>query len=82
MKVDQATECVHRNLIAFEQCHYSNQPFICNYVSLIDSFIHTHEDVELLVDTEIISHELESHAEKKNQKSRGYWASLQVYIDQ
>jgi hypothetical protein len=25
--------------------------------------IHTHEDVELLVDTEIISHELGSHAE-------------------
>jgi len=30
---DQATECVLRNLIAFEQCHYSNQPFICNYDS-------------------------------------------------
>lgn len=63
LNVDQATECVLRNLIAFEQCHYSDQPFICNYVSLIDSLIHTHEDVELLVDTEIISHELGSHAE-------------------
>ncbi|KAL5061446.1 hypothetical protein RYX36_023183 [Vicia faba] len=63
LKVDQSTECVLRNLIAFEQCHYSNQPFVCNYVSLIDSLIHTHEDVELLVDTEIISHELGSHAE-------------------
>jgi hypothetical protein len=30
---------------------------------LIDSLIHTHEDVELLVDTEIINHELGSHAE-------------------
>jgi len=63
LKVNHATECVLRNLIAFEQCHYSNQPFICNYVSLIDSLIHMHEDVELLVDTKIISHELESHAE-------------------
>ncbi|XP_058745217.1 UPF0481 protein At3g47200-like [Vicia villosa] len=63
LKVDQSTECVLRNLIAFEQCHYSDQPFVCNYVSLIDSLIHTHEDVELLVDTEIISHELGSHAE-------------------
>jgi len=63
LKVDQATECVLRNLIAVEQCHNSNQPFICNYVSLIDSLIHTREDVELLVDTEIISYELQSHAE-------------------
>ncbi|PNX79395.1 hypothetical protein L195_g035381 [Trifolium pratense] len=63
LNVDQGTECVLRNLIAFEQCHYSDQPFICNYVSLIDSLIHTHEDVELLVDTEIINHELGSHAE-------------------
>ncbi|KAI5423360.1 UPF0481 protein At3g47200 [Lathyrus oleraceus] len=63
LKVDQSTECVLRNLIALEQCHYSNQPFVCNYVSLIDSLIHTHEDVELLVDTEIVSHELGSHAE-------------------
>lgn len=62
-KVDQVTECVLRNLIALEQCHYSDQPFICNYVSLIDSLIHTQEDVELLVDTETIDHELGSHTE-------------------
>ncbi|XP_028225068.1 putative UPF0481 protein At3g02645 isoform X1 [Glycine soja] len=63
LKVDQVTECVLRNLIALEQCHYSDQPFICNYVTLIDSLIHTQEDVELLVDTEIIDHELGSHTE-------------------
>ncbi|KAL2319930.1 hypothetical protein Fmac_028899 [Flemingia macrophylla] len=63
LKVDQVTECVLRNLIALEQCHYSNQPFICNYVTLIDSLIHTHEDVELLVDKEAIVHELGSHTE-------------------
>ncbi|KEH17777.1 hypothetical protein MtrunA17_Chr8g0335071 [Medicago truncatula] len=62
-KVHQTTECVLRNLIALEQCHYSNQPFICNYVSLIDFLINTQEDVELLVDKEIIVHELGSHAE-------------------
>ncbi|TKY68947.1 UPF0481 protein [Spatholobus suberectus] len=63
LKVDQVTECVLRNLIALEQGHYSDQPFICNYVSLIDSLIHTQEDVELLVDKEIIVHELGSHNE-------------------
>ncbi|KAJ1439492.1 hypothetical protein SESBI_02432 [Sesbania bispinosa] len=63
LKVDQVTECVLRNLIALEQCHYSDQPFICNYVSLIDSLIHTQEDVELLVDKEVIVHELGSHTE-------------------
>lgn len=63
MKVDQVTECVLRNLIALEQCHYSEQPFICEYVTLIDSLIHTQEDVEFLVDKEIIVHELSSHNE-------------------
>ncbi|XP_045792781.1 UPF0481 protein At3g47200-like isoform X1 [Trifolium pratense] len=62
-KVDQTTECVLRNLIALEQCHYSEQPFICNYVFLIDSLINTQEDVEILVDKEIIVHELGSHVE-------------------
>ncbi|MED6133219.1 hypothetical protein PIB30_026411 [Stylosanthes scabra] len=65
LNVNQTTECVLRNLIALEQCHaqYSDQPFLCNYVSLIDSFIHTGEDVELLVDKEVIVHELGSHKE-------------------
>ncbi|CAJ1948132.1 unnamed protein product [Sphenostylis stenocarpa] len=63
LKVLQTTECVLRNLIALEQCHYSDQPFICNYVYLIDSLIHTEDDVELLVDKEIIVHELGCHKE-------------------
>ncbi|XP_054780029.1 UPF0481 protein At3g47200-like [Prosopis cineraria] len=63
LKVDDTTECVLRNLIAFEQCHYSDQPYICNYVSLIDSLIHTKDDVELLVEKEVIVHELGSDTE-------------------
>jgi hypothetical protein len=62
-KVDQTTECVLRNLIALERCHYSEQPVICNYVFLIDSLINTKEDVEILVDKEIIVHELGSNVE-------------------
>lgn len=63
LKVNQTTECVLRNLIALEQCRYSDQPFICNYVTFIDSLINTQEDVELLVDKEAIVHELGSHTE-------------------
>lgn len=63
LKVHQNTECVLRNLIALELCHYSDQPFICNYVSLINSLINTQEDADFLVDKEIIVHELGSHEE-------------------
>ena len=63
LKVDHTTECVLRNLIAFELCHYPEQPYICNYVSLVDSLIHTHVDVELLVEREVIVHELGSDKE-------------------
>jgi len=61
LKVDHNTECLLRNLIAFEQCHYPEETYICNYVSLIDSLIHTQLDVELLVEKEVIVHELGSH---------------------
>ncbi|KAK7277118.1 hypothetical protein RIF29_18268 [Crotalaria pallida] len=63
LKVDHTTECVLRNLIAFEQCHYPEHPYICNYVSLVDSLIHTQIDVELLVEKEVIVHELGSDKE-------------------
>ncbi|KAK4270555.1 hypothetical protein QN277_023578 [Acacia crassicarpa] len=63
LKIEDITECVLRNLIAFEQCHYSGEPYICNYVSFIDSLIHTKEDVELLVEKEVIVHELGSDKE-------------------
>lgn len=63
LKVDHTTECVLRNLIALEQCHYPEKPYICNYVSLIDSLIHTTHDVEMLVEKEVIVHELGSDKE-------------------
>lgn len=63
LRVDHTTECVLRNLIAFEQCHYPEEPYICNYVSLIDSLIHTKDDAEFLVEKEAIVHELGSDEE-------------------
>ena len=63
LKIDEISVCVLRNLIAFEQCHYPNQPYICNYVSFIDSLIHTKDDVELLVEKEVIMHDFGSDTE-------------------
>lgn len=63
LKVDHTTECVLRNLIALEQCQYQEQPYICNYVSLVDSLIHTQVDVDLLVEKEVIVHEMGSDKE-------------------
>ncbi|RYR25265.1 hypothetical protein Ahy_B02g058943 isoform C [Arachis hypogaea] len=56
-------ECVLRNLIAFEQCHYPEEPYICNYVSMIDSLIHTKDDAELMVEKKAIVLELGSDKE-------------------
>ncbi|XP_027335841.1 UPF0481 protein At3g47200-like [Abrus precatorius] len=66
LKVDHTTECVLRNLIAFEQCHYPEEPYICNYVFLVDSLIHTKDDAELMVEKEAIVHELGSDQELAN----------------
>ncbi|KAG5037386.1 hypothetical protein JHK86_018226 [Glycine max] len=66
LRVDHTTECVLRNLIAFEQCHYPEEPYICNYVSLIDSLIHTKDDAEFLVEKEAIVHGLGSDQELAN----------------
>ncbi|XP_028808763.1 UPF0481 protein At3g47200-like [Neltuma alba] len=62
-KVDHTTECVLRNLMALEQYHYEDKPYVCNYASLLDSLIHTSDDVELLVEKEVIVHELGSNKE-------------------
>ncbi|XP_058743293.1 UPF0481 protein At3g47200-like [Vicia villosa] len=63
LKVDHTTECLLRNLIALEQCQYQEQPYICNYVSLVDSLIHTQVDVDFLVEKEVIVHEMGSDKE-------------------
>ncbi|KAL1329489.1 hypothetical protein HN51_046604 [Arachis hypogaea] len=66
LKVDKGTICVLKNLMAFEQDHYSDEPFITNYVSLLDSLIHTKEDVELLVEKGCIFREQVSNKEVVN----------------
>lgn len=49
------TECLIRNVMALEQCHYPQETLVCSYISLMDRLINTEEDVNLLVEAKIIS---------------------------
>ncbi|GAY33155.1 hypothetical protein CUMW_005890 [Citrus unshiu] len=49
------TECLIRNVMALEQCHYPQETVMCNYISLMDRLIDTEGDVNLLVEAGIIS---------------------------
>ncbi|XP_030479796.1 UPF0481 protein At3g47200 isoform X2 [Cannabis sativa] len=58
LQVDDSTETLLRNLVAFEQCHYNYHPYICmitHYVVLLDYLVNTAEDVDLLVKYGIIN---------------------------
>ncbi|RXH72450.1 hypothetical protein DVH24_012134 [Malus domestica] len=51
------TELVLRNLIAFEQCHCTrNAYYFSDYIILMDYFVNTPNDVELLVKNGIVQH--------------------------
>ncbi|XP_062173993.1 UPF0481 protein At3g47200-like [Alnus glutinosa] len=61
--IDHGTEAIFRNLMALEQCHYPSKTYICSYVLLLDGFIDTKKDVDLLVDKKVIVNHLGSNAE-------------------
>ncbi|KAL5537902.1 hypothetical protein UlMin_045768 [Ulmus minor] len=52
--LDDATELLFRNMIALEQCLYSGEAYICNYVSLMSQLINTEQDADFLVEKKII----------------------------
>ncbi|XP_023927733.1 UPF0481 protein At3g47200 [Quercus suber] len=52
--IGDATECVVRNLMALEQCHYPWEAYVCNYIVLLDHLINTEADVDLLVEKNVI----------------------------
>ncbi|XP_062173379.1 UPF0481 protein At3g47200-like [Alnus glutinosa] len=58
--VDHETDCVFRNIMALEQCHYSTEAYICNYILLLDSLINTENDVDLLVEKKVIVNQVGS----------------------
>jgi hypothetical protein len=63
LMIDNGTEAIFRNLMALEQCHYPSKTYICSYVLLLDGFIDTKKDVDLLVDKKVIVNHLGSNAE-------------------
>ncbi|GLT45351.1 hypothetical protein SLA2020_191870 [Shorea laevis] len=52
--IEDDTESLYRNLIACEQFDISDQPFLTEYVALMDSLINSGKDVELLCKSKII----------------------------
>nr|XP_048334395.1 UPF0481 protein At3g47200-like [Ziziphus jujuba var. spinosa] len=60
LSVKDETECIMRNVMALEQFVYPDNPFICNYVFLLDQLISTEEDVQFLVEKKIVSNWLGS----------------------
>ncbi|KAK7380556.1 hypothetical protein VNO78_33069 [Psophocarpus tetragonolobus] len=54
LNIDDDTEMVFRNIIAFEHCHLLDTRIITQYVLILDSLINTEKDVNLLVDKKII----------------------------
>ncbi|XP_021891321.1 UPF0481 protein At3g47200-like isoform X2 [Carica papaya] len=53
-RLEDITESLIRNLMALEQCHYEENMYVCDYMSLMDELIKTARDVDLLVEKGIL----------------------------
>nr|XP_023916185.1 UPF0481 protein At3g47200-like [Quercus suber] len=60
-EIDDITEGIFRNIMAWEQCYYPLEAYLCNYMGLLDYLLNTGEDVELLVEKDIIVDSLGSN---------------------
>lgn len=63
LQVDSSTESFFLNLLAFEQCHYPQHPYISSYITLTASLIRTKEDAVLLTESGVVHNELSSDKE-------------------
>ncbi|KAG7943532.1 hypothetical protein I3843_15G045100 [Carya illinoinensis] len=52
--IQETTETVFRNLIAFEQCYTDCEAWLTSYAILIDNLINTNKDVDILCESGII----------------------------
>jgi len=48
LKIDDTTESLFRNLIAYEQCSQRQHLYVTDYITLMDCLINTREDVRIL----------------------------------
>ncbi|XP_031285451.1 putative UPF0481 protein At3g02645 [Pistacia vera] len=62
MEIEDGTETVTRNVMAFEQCHYPSNPHICNYIKFMDDLIDTEKDIDLLIEKGILLNSLGDNA--------------------
>ncbi|KAF5469021.1 hypothetical protein F2P56_013125 [Juglans regia] len=53
-QLDSSTEIHARNLVAFEECHYPEDPYITDYYILLSMLIKTVKDIDVLVREHII----------------------------
>ncbi|KAK0582404.1 hypothetical protein LWI29_025268 [Acer saccharum] len=53
-EIDDKSECLYRNMMALELCHYPSKTHICNFIILMDFLINTEKDVDLFVEEGII----------------------------
>ncbi|PQM42007.1 UPF0481 protein [Prunus yedoensis var. nudiflora] len=53
--IDERTEPLFRNLIAFEQCHHSRLHKMTSYAVLMDNLIDSREDIDFLCDKGILA---------------------------
>ncbi|KAH7841553.1 hypothetical protein Vadar_031395 [Vaccinium darrowii] len=60
--IQDSSEIVFRNLIAFEMCHYHNDSYIIDYVVFMDTLTDTVQDVDILVDNGIFENSLMDRA--------------------
>ncbi|XP_021758171.1 UPF0481 protein At3g47200-like [Chenopodium quinoa] len=58
--LDDFTEPYLRSILFFEQCHYSKNSYIIDYIFFLDELIDTVEDVQVLDRSEIIQNDLGS----------------------
>ncbi|KAL6296632.1 hypothetical protein ACE6H2_004774 [Prunus campanulata] len=63
LQINDHTEVLIRNLVAFEQCHYLKERYISDFVFLMDYFVNTPKDVELLVKHGIVENWLGDNSE-------------------
>ena len=58
LKIDDTTESLFRNLIAYEQCSQRQHLYVTDYITLMDCLINTPEDVRILRHRGIIENRL------------------------
>ncbi|KAM3714903.1 hypothetical protein ACJW31_01G368300 [Castanea mollissima] len=54
IRLEDRTETLTRNLLAFEQCHFFEEAYITDYYVILDFLINTTRDVDLLCDKGIM----------------------------